>query len=102
MICRIEFPVRNQYGDGKPREEACVVFIVWKKTVADADFENTQKTEGVDLRHIEHPDPEMRKNIQPRNWAVDYKVYGEEFTHVYYLYVRRRDYARAKQAAYGK
>ena len=39
---------------------------------------------------------EMRKNIQPRNWAVDYKVYGEEFTHVYYLYVHRTDYARAK------
>ena len=39
---------------------------------------------------------EMRKNIQPQNWAVDYKVYGEEFTHVYYLYVHRKDYVRAK------
>jgi len=39
---------------------------------------------------------EMKKNIQPRNWAVDYKVYGEEFTHVYYLYVHKKDYPKAK------
>ena len=39
---------------------------------------------------------EMRKNIQPRNWAVDYKVYGEEFTHVYCLYVHKKDYPKAK------
>ena len=88
-----------------------ITFLNQKRLLLDTDPQELARVKETLKRHnIEfYVKTTVTDNVLSRSFNAKaaerlVRTYStmETQTYVYYLYVRRRDYARAKQAAYGK
>ena len=88
-----------------------ITFLNQKRLLLDTDPQELARVkEALKQNGIEfHVKTTVSDNVLSRSFNAKaaerlVRTYStmETQTYIYYLYVRRRDYARAKQAAYGK